>query len=109
MTDATPQLRLTITGEQATQYLEFAAVSPLTLRGVHDAFHKMRNGCDDHPFSGELPGEFKNILEHLKGVPEFDCERVRPEDTDLFKGWLIHNGVLLGFVFSYYDAMGEKA
>ncbi len=109
MTDSGPQLKLTITGEQAEQYRAFAAVSALTLRGVHDSFHKMLKDCEEHPFRSKLPEEFRGLLEHLRRVPNFNCERVRTEDADLLKGWLIHNGVLLDFVFGYYDAMGEKA
>lgn len=109
VTDSVPQLKLTITGAQAAQYREFAAASPLTLQGVHASFHKMLKDCEEHPFRNELPGEFRGLLEHLKSIPEFNCERLRVQDADLLKGWLIHNGVLIGFVFGYYDAMGEKA
>lgn len=105
----TDDLTLEMTTDQAAYFAELADHSPKTLQEVHDAFREMLAEVVEHPFRSQLTRQLEELLTGLELLPQVDCEALPEFARGTVKGWLIQNGVMVGFIKGYYDVMSADA
>jgi hypothetical protein len=102
-------MALEITTGQAAEYLQLANATDKTLSEVYSSFREMLKATAEHPFRSTLTLPLEELLTYLEALPKVDCDLLPVEAREVVKGWLIHNGVMLAFVSSYYEVMSAEA
>lgn len=100
---------LTISSDEAEQYLELAQASDKSLEDVQDAFRHMLSETVEHPFRDTLPETLRELLAYLETLPLVDLDLLPDDAKGIVKGWLLHSAVMLTFVSSYYEVMSAEA
>jgi hypothetical protein len=102
-------MTLEMTTDEAAEYLQLADATDKTLAEIHSSFREMLRATAEHPFRSTLTPALEELLTYLEALPQVDCAALPAEAREVVKGWLVHNGVMLAFVSSYYEVMSAEA